>query len=399
MVKGAKVGAALLLLAASSSGTVGSTVHLPPVPAQDQAALREIVDQLCRKEIALLGEPSSHGAGHANAFRVALVQQLVSKCHFNAIFFEGSYYEFEAIARARRQGQTVTPAMVSAAVGGLWKFGREFQPLLPFLAAEATGGRLALGGIDFQMGGFEQPYTNDLLPVELTNFLAGDRRAVCREAFRQRAYRGYAVSRRPDLRQCVEDISQAMQSRTVVDARLHAEQGGMLESLGHYFASDPTDSVGYVNARDREMFVIFQRLKARLPKRSRIIVWTATAHAAKDATAFPPFASVKNLGSYLHEAYGSRAFSIGITAFSGSYRYGNRHRSQPPAPPDSLEAQAMGGAGSDTVYLGPSRLRRIGVVPSAVFDHVYLSENWAKAVDGMVVFHTEYPPQDSRPGF
>ena len=49
-------------------------------------------------------------------------------------------------------GQTVTAEQVSSAVGGLWEFNQEFQPLAPFLLAKAQAGQVFLGGIDDQLG-------------------------------------------------------------------------------------------------------------------------------------------------------------------------------------------------------------------------------------------------------
>lgn len=368
-------------------------------PVEDRSALAAVVEQLCGKETALLGE-ALHGDGHTIRFKVALVQQLVTKCHYNAVFFEGSYYEFEAIARTRREGKTVTPDMVGAAVGGMWKFHREFQPLLPFLANEVTSGRLALGGIDFQTGGFEQPYTNDVLPAELSNYLNADRRGQCRDAVTRRIYNGFDGSRQVELLRCVTDISHAILSSRDIDPRLREEQNGILANIKAYFETNMSDTGGLYRARDRAMFDNFRALKRRLPPHSKVIVWTATAHLAKDATADPAFATVKNLGSYLHQVYGSRIFTLGFTAQSGSFKWsGQENRALPVAPESSLEAQAFNGSDSETLFLGSTRLQQFGVTQTAVFEHAYRATNLAKALDGIVVFRTEYPPHSIRPGF
>lgn len=391
----------LLLLGAVHSRAAEIPLSNDPAvgPAEDGAALAAVVNQLCGKEIALLGE-ATHADGHTNAFKVALVQQLVTKCHYKAALFEGSYYEFESIARARREGKSVTPDMVGAAVGGLWKFEREFQPLLPFLAREVTSGRLALGGIDFQTGGFEQPFANDALPAELTSYLDGDRRTQCRQAIGGRIYGGYVQSKQAELLQCVADISRAITSSGGTDAKLRDEQNGMLANIKTFFEVDPADSPSLTRARDRAMFDIFRSLKDRLPPRSKVIVWGHSAHMAKDATSFSRFAAVKNFGSYMHKAYGERAFSVGFTAYGGSFRWSRQdNRPLPPVPQGSVEASAFAKPGTETAFLGPGQLRQIGVTQSAVDFHEYRSANWANVLDGIVVFRTEYPPHSTRPGF
>ena len=70
------------------------------------------------------------------------------------------------------------------------------------------------------------------------------------------------------------------------------------------------------------MFLNLRWLAARLPFHPKIIIWAANAHVAKDTRVAPPFAGGRNLGSYVREAYGSRAFALGFTAASGSLPLG-----------------------------------------------------------------------------
>ncbi|MEO6718655.1 MAG: erythromycin esterase family protein, partial [Novosphingobium sp.] len=389
----------LLLLGATNPSFAQIAISGDPAVGmpEDRLALAATVDQLCGKEVALLGE-ATHADGHTSTFKVALVQQLVTRCHYQAVYFEGSYYEFESIARARREGRVVTPDMVGAAVGGLWKLDREFQPLLPFLAKEATSGRLVLGGIDFQTSGFEEPYTNDRLPAELSRYLDSTRQVQCHRVMRERIYNGYEQSAQAELLQCLSEISQAIKNSPSTDAKLREEQNRMLVVMQSYFVVDAGDSQSLNQARDRAMFDIFRTLKNRLPLRSKVIVWSASAHIAKDATAYPPFASAKNFGAYVHETYGDRAFSLGFTAYGGTFRWSRQDdKPLPPVPADSVEASAFAKPGTETVLLAARRLRQIGPAQGGIFFHEYRSANWAKVLDGIVVFRTEYPPHSTRP--
>src|SRR5438477_8512808 len=119
----------------------------------DDKALTAATQSLCHSQVATLGESATHEDGHTHAFKVALVERLVNECGFDSVFFEASHYEFINFERRLRTGQSVTAGEISAAVGGLWKFNQEFQPLVSLLLASAGGGRLFLGGIDDQLGG------------------------------------------------------------------------------------------------------------------------------------------------------------------------------------------------------------------------------------------------------
>lgn len=388
----------LVSVGTASAAAVASSGH-PIIPTEDGTALVAAVNALCGREIALLGE-ATHAGGHTNAFKAALVQQLITKCHYRGVVFESSFYEFESIGRARRQGRPVTAEMVGAAVGGLWKFEREFQPLLPFLAGEVSSGRVTLGGMDFQTSGLEQPYSNDLLPAELTAYLDGERRGQCGNVIRARIYEGYSSVRQAELLRCMSDVSRAIEIRRDIPASLREEQSEMLIFLKTYFEADPNRTSSYLYIRDRAMFDIFVRLKNRLPPRSKVIVWAANAHIAKDATAFPTFAKVKNFGSYIHGIYGNCAYSLGFSAWGGSYRW-TRKENRPvvPSGQDSVEGRALVTADGETSFVGSRRLRRIGVGEGGFFSYESRTADWSKVFDGVVVFRTEYPPHSTRRGF
>lgn len=368
-------------------------------------ALTATVRDLCHKDVALLGE-AAHGDGHTDAFKVALIERLVRQCHFNAVFFEASHYDFLAVARSLRQGKAVTPEMVSSAIGGLWKFDQEFQPLVPFLVKEANAHQLALGGLDGQLGAFESFYSNDAMPDELTAHLAADRRSTCREAFRRRIYGDYpadkphAVPDRAELLQCVAEIAGAVHSLPAEDALTREEEQEMLVNIDRFVRTDLTDFKTLVRVRDHAMYLNFAWLARRLPPHSKIIVWGATAHMAKEAAADPSFAGIRNFGSYLHQDYGNRAFALGFSAYSGAYRYARKNnKALEVAPPTSIEAATKMVDDTDAVYLDRARLAQAGAVPAAPFSHEYRMAKWDDVLDGLVVFRAEFPPHSTRPGY
>jgi erythromycin esterase-like protein len=400
--------AAIFLLLGPAAATPAQPIPAP-VDIADVRALDAVTKDLCDKQVALLGE-AQHGDGHTEAFKAALVERLVTRCHFNAVFFEASAYEFFGFNRDLREGKPVTADRIGAAIGGLWKFDREFQPLIPFLFEAAKAHRVTLGGIDGQLSGFEQPYANDTMPAELAAHLAPPRAAECRETFRRRIYSDYPAgmaydaTARADILRCVEDMTRAVDAAP--DTPTRAERREMLRNIAVFTEADAllgrTDPsgqpTGFIAARDHAMYRNFRWLAGRLPPAAKIIVWSATAHIAKDATADPAFANLRNFGSYLHADYGARACAVGVSAQSGAYRYSRRNdRPLDTPPPGSPEAIASTSNG--TAYLGPAQLAKIGNAPGAAFGHAYHPANWNRALDGLIVFGTEYPPHSTRPGY
>lgn len=194
------VGLAVLLLLGSIPAAAQTPPAVPDRPVagpEDETALRTLVGRLCDTPIVMLGE-AYHGNSHTDAFKVELVRRLISRCGFDALSFESSYYEFAEIKRMRRRGVAVGADRIGTAVGGLWKFDAAFQPLLPFLAERVAAGQLILSGLDYQLGGFEQPYANDALPIALAAYLPAGRRAACSDALHTRIYGSYDRAARPD---------------------------------------------------------------------------------------------------------------------------------------------------------------------------------------------------------
>jgi len=72
-----------------------------PVSTGDERALTAATQALCHQEVAMLGESATHGDGHTEAFKVALVERLVNECGFDSVFFEASQYEFSKCSELR----------------------------------------------------------------------------------------------------------------------------------------------------------------------------------------------------------------------------------------------------------------------------------------------------------
>lgn len=361
-------------------------------------ALTAVIHDACHRQVVLLGESATHGDGHTEAFKVALVERLVNECGFESVFFEASHYEFINIGRRLRTGQTVSAEQVSSAVGGLWKSDREFEPLVPFLLAKTQAGQISLGGIDDQLGGAGQDYANVEMVSELTGFLPEQQRQGCSLALHRRIYNDYteaapySESDRSQISACLSNIEGAVEADRTSERAGREERQEMISAIQRCIRRDFDPDAEQIVGRDKSMFQNFEWLRRQQPER-KIILWAATVHIAKQGDPSWADHTGQNFGLYVHQEYGARAFSLGFSALNGSYRQGRRDVHElPAAPADSLEAQALRGSRSDAVYVGSAQLATMGTVPGAICRHSYETFRWINLVDGVVVFREEHPP-------
>lgn len=369
-----------------------------PIERNDQAAMRAAMRDLCHRDVAVLGE-ATHADGHTEAFKVALVERLVSRCGFRAVVFEGSLYEFLGFNRARRDGRA-TEEMVANAVGGLWKFESEFKPLTHFLYTRAMAGRITLGGMDDQLGGLEQPFTNETMPTQLTQKLPPQRRTACLDAFNWRSFHAFDATYpnseglKNDMTACAVDRRSVLPSQNLTKLEI-AERNDMLDGIDRQLARDRLSPDDYAKDRDRAMYHEFVRFAASLPKSTRFIVWTHSFHAAKSAAIRPELDGAPTFGTLLHNAFGDRAFALAFSARGGSYRWNRKEsRSIPAPPPGALEFAAPGD--DRTAYLDSTALHERGVALAAPDYHTYRSARWSDIFDGFIVFSEEHPPHSTR---
>lgn len=347
----------------------------------------------------MLGESATHGDGHTLALKVALVERLIDRCGFDSVFFEASHYEFINLHRQLRLGQPVSVEQVSAAVGGLWEFNQEFQPLPPFLLAKAKAGQVFLGGMDDQLGQRGQDYANNEMVIELTNLLPQPERQPCSLALHKRIYNDYSDSSpysksdAAQIESCLSEINRANEVDKSADRQARGERKEMISAARRWIMRDFISDAEYVVNRDRSMFQNFEWL-LRQRKRHKVIVWAATLHIAKQADPTWGDRTGTNFGSLVHHKYGDRVFSLGFSALAGSYKAVGRREVQllPAAPPDSVEAQALRDKNSDSIYVGSAQLAAMGTAPGGFFRHSYQTLPWSTFLDGVLVFREEHPP-------
>jgi erythromycin esterase-like protein len=370
-------------------------------PETNDAGL--IVRELCGKNVALLGESPLHGFGKTLQFKVELVRQLIDECHYNALFMESGIYDFLNIQKKWKSGQDVTESMIAAAIGGIWAT-REVQPLIPFLREKARTGNLAIGGLDDQLG--RGTYAQREMSSDLVKYLSGEEQARCLAILQKHALWQYSADApySPNDKALILGCLHGIETRLsqASEAPWREYDRAMIESLKRSFARDfrqdlPKDADERIldeNDRNRSMYLNFRWLLSRLPGHSKVIVWAATTHLAKDLSGVGGDEGVVSLGSYIRRDFKTRAFALGFSAYSGSYSMaGQPVRQLSVAPSTSLEGKALAARDSDTVYLSLEELRKFGSIAARPLGSSFKTARWNEVLDGLLIFREEQAPE------
>jgi erythromycin esterase-like protein len=392
---------------ASATGSPGAR---PATDALEEQAAARVADAVCGKRVVLLGELPDHGHARGFGVKARVVERLVARCGFDAVLFEAGSYDFfgleravDAARRAPGGAAAVSGARIDSldlalarAIGGFW-WTRELAGWRRWLVNQAVARRVALGGIDDQPIGATATYTLATLPGLVAAAVPPARAAECREAVARHVGWRYTAAARYDSteRARLADCTRLAADRAPAARR--TPDAVMLDHLAGYFARER----GGTPDRDLAMARNIAWWAERLPRDAKIVVWTATTHAARapGASAARPL-GVPFMGERLSERWGDRLAVIGFTALGGQWaRPRQPGQPLPPLPPDALEARALaagvaGAASRDTAgwaYLDRAALRALGPVPSRLFGQVATAD-WSAAFDGVLVIRDEAAP-------
>jgi erythromycin esterase-like protein len=343
-----------------------------------------------------------HGFGKTLQFKVDIARRLVDECHYNAFFIESGAYDFLNIQKELKSRRTVTQPMIAAAIGGLWA-NRDVEPLIPFLLEKAQRGALVLGGLDDQLG--RGSYAQREMPGDLVHYLQGDDRVNCLAILEKHTFwqysseAPYSPKDKALILGCLDKIEPKLSSATDSVARDYDR--AMIENLKRSFARDFKQDAQFggdlnaqlFNDRDQSMYMNFRWWMSRLPANSKVIVWTATTHAAKDLSGVPGQEKFVPLGSYIRREFKGDAFVLGFSAYSGTYAMTRQPaRALAAAPANSFEARAFGNDDSDARYFASSEIRTLGAIPARPLGPDFKTANWEDVLDGLMVFREERPP-------
>lgn len=363
-----------------------------------------VVRALCGRQVALLGESPVHGFGKTLEYKAQLVRRLVGDCHYNALFIEAGTYDFIHIEKSLKSGGDVTDQMISAAIGGLWS-NEEVQSLIPFLREKVESGSLTLGGLDDQIGA--GTYASRGMASDLAQYLQTGESSGCLGILKKHLSwqytkeAPYSPSDKAKILGCLNEIEGRLSQPG--ESRKTSAEGDkvMVESLKRDLARDFTEDdftkrdqeVKWMNDRDRSMYLNFKWLFSRLPPHSKVIVWAATVHLAKDLSGIDGFEGRAPMGSFIRHDFGDRAFSLGFSAYSGDYAFIHQPvRPLSAAPASSLEGQAFAHRDAGTVYLSREQLAKYGSVAARPLGTTMKTAHWNKVLDGLVIFRKEHAP-------
>lgn len=141
--------------------------------ADDAVEFDALIASLCQKRVVLLGEDAGHGAGTTLVVKGRIVEALVDRCGFDTLYFESPLYEFLDFEERQARGDA-QPAHLADAIGPMWAGTREFEPTLRWLWQRGQAKTLRLRGLDVQMGGISQHFSERELPARPSVDIAPD---------------------------------------------------------------------------------------------------------------------------------------------------------------------------------------------------------------------------------
>lgn len=372
---------------------IALVVGLLLVPAQTKAqqadkvsAVQQVAEAVCEKQIVLLGELPSHGEAHAFQAKAQIVEHLVKQCGFKALFFEAPIYDFLGFQDAIAEGHP-QPQQLDRAIGGFW-LTQELRAWRGWLFTQATEGNLLIGGLDDQVSATSD-YARATLPDVIASALPSERVSECREAVIRNLYwrynddQPYDDAEQKRLQQCARQATDALSTQAESDVEPIKQR--MTANLTNLYARQ-AEAVTAKN-RDAMMYENVQWQRERMTEDSKVIIWTATVHGARQQGAIRH----KPLGAWLAEQWGDGVAAIGFSAFMGvSSMAGMPSKPILEAPTGSLEARATT---SETawVYLDTAALKEMGIVSSRLLGR-FQSADWSIYFDAVLVIREEVAP-------
>jgi erythromycin esterase-like protein len=332
-----------------------------------------------------LGELPTHGEAHTFEAKSKIADRLIAQCGFAAVLFEAGIYDFIGVERAAAT-RTATPEQLDNAIGRFW-WTRELTPWRRALFEAATRQRVVVGGLDDQVS-ITAHYARATLPRLIAAASPESTAADCGQTVSRHVGWTYDAKNPFDereqlrLQQCARNAAEAAANRSL-DLSLDRGDRVMLESFARYA---DRQRPGVTSGREESMFRNLAWHLERLPANSRVVVWTATVHAARQRGS----RSEAPLGARAIGRWGDRVAAVGFTAYAGHTSMAGRPASPiADAPPESLEATAT--SESAWALLGAEKLRAMGRVPSRLFGK-FVPETWSDFFDVVVVIRQEVAP-------
>lgn len=363
------------LLAASPTYSVSAQSSITP-------SERRLIRSACDHNVVMLGE-NSHGDGATIALKAKLVPELVRRCGFSAIAFESSFYDFAELAHVTKADQRYDRSKLLSAVGLLWARDAEFRPLTDWLSSQ-TPQTVRLDGLDDQIGAAGAFYSLKQMPLELSAVIPARDQSACRESMT--GYINFSIDRAsaaPEVDRC---LSLALHKLSTITGAQAAKLRAMAQAFSNVIHRARLTGNDMIAARDQAMADELRAFRRMLKKGSKIIVWTANAHAA-----YGGLESGKTLAQITRERVGPKLFTIGFSAATGQYRWSKSEvRDVPSAGANSLEGMVLND--HYAAVATRAQLQRLGTISGTALSwHKPLAVNWSKLFDVIYVIDRERP--------
>jgi erythromycin esterase len=382
----------------------------------DLEPLRSI---LAHRRIVILGE-ASHGDGAAFLAKVRLVQFLHREMGFDVLAFESGFYDCAKAWQRIQAGDDPADAFRQS-VFAIWTRSVQVQPIIAYFAAAARSPRpLELAGVDSQFTG---EMSHRFLLPELTEVAERAGMPAAEFTARVAVPLSNLVEGRYEEGELPPEASRAELLKTFDElARRLRKPAGDIPERGYWLRfTESTRQLGAnswvtdwkkpliedpktFSVRDRDMGANLAWLARHRFAGRKIIVWAASAHAARNLSEIDVPSAVqarlyqtwKPMGDVARRELGEELYTVGVVSYEG--RHGTawaKPTDLPPASPESLEG-LLHATGFPYAFLDLSRSSRLPgwlAKPLAArpLGYIEMRASWWKVFDALLYFDRMAP--------
>jgi len=333
----------ITMLLISNFGIVAQTIEFESIKNQlinlgkvtenneDYSSYSALKDLLKDVEIVMLGE-QSHGEGTTYETKIKLIKYLHEELDFDLLVFESGFYDIHKAWQKIEQGENVRDALGNS-IFHIWSTTKDFIPLADYLEkAKNSNKPLKLFGFDSQ---FSSKYSEKYFINDLTGYLKKVNPSILTtkkwKHFSKSIHLITAVKfkkfKRNKPKQDLAFTLYLIDEISKIEP--DAESEFWIQTLKSTYAY-LSDASQKTKSRDKQMADNLIWIKSKYPD-SKIICWGATSHFLYNSTvvrmknpiiqllAGNSYKKYKMMGNYVKEYFGEKVFTIGFTAFQGSY--------------------------------------------------------------------------------
>jgi len=383
----------------------------------DLEPLRRVIGD---RRVVMLGE-ATHGDGATFAAKTRLVKFLHERMGFDLLALEGGIYDVRRVWTALQAGEDPLPAIRSGVFED-WADSLQAQPLWRYVVEAMKSNRpLVLAGFDLQFTGRA---SRENLVKDLNGYLAkaglfpevSHLAALVSDALRRLTdnlllFHEITPPDRSAVRTAMFRLGQALERPSPLsgpEAAEHAfwtqvlkSSAAMLElawkldldSLG----KKPVD-IGITNLRDRQMGENFLWLAKAAYPTSKVIVWAATSHIARNRGTILKEPDPKvSLGDWIDKAMVDEVYALGFTAYEGRWRtFGMPEPAEVKAADENSLEALLFKAGFKFAWLdfrdrGPDGAWLREPVSSRPLGYNPKTADWTRILDGIFFLRETFP--------